>query len=82
MAALGTGCLCAMVRLRLNRQLQVDPSDVIQEAYLEVCRTLPDYLNELVLPFFHWLRKEAEALLAEKKPMRRGRGRDAQLARP
>jgi RNA polymerase sigma-70 factor (ECF subfamily) len=50
--------LRAMVRLRLNRRLQgrVDPSDVIQDAYLEVCRTLPDYLRQPALPFFLWLR--------------------------
>src|SRR6184192_2584825 len=50
--------LRAMVRLRLNRRLQgrVDPSDVLQEAYLEVCRGLPDYLRSPTLPFFLWLR--------------------------
>ena len=47
-----------MVRLRLNRRLQgrVDPSDVLQEAYLEVCKGLSDYLREPRLPFFLWLR--------------------------
>jgi RNA polymerase sigma-70 factor (ECF subfamily) len=47
-----------MVRLRLNRRLQgrVDPSDVIQEAFLEAHRRLPDYLNQPVLPFYLWLR--------------------------
>jgi RNA polymerase sigma-70 factor (ECF subfamily) len=50
--------LRAMVRLRLNRRLQgrIDPSDVLQEAYLEVCRVLPDYLRSPTLPFFLWLR--------------------------
>ena len=35
-----------MVALRLDRRLQgrVDPSDVIQEAYLEAARRLPEYL--------------------------------------
>ena len=39
--------LRAMVRLRLNRRLQgrVDPSDVLQEAYLEVCRGFADYVR-------------------------------------
>jgi RNA polymerase sigma-70 factor (ECF subfamily) len=50
--------LRAMVRLRLNRHLQgrVDPSDVLQEAYLEICKHLTDYLHAPTLPFFLWLR--------------------------
>jgi RNA polymerase sigma-70 factor, ECF subfamily len=47
-----------MVRLRLNRQLQgrIDDSDILQEAYLEAARRLPDYLANRPLPFFLWLR--------------------------
>ena len=47
-----------MVRLRLNRRLQgrVDPSDVIQEAYLEISKKLPEYLRDPQMPFFLWLR--------------------------
>jgi RNA polymerase sigma-70 factor (ECF subfamily) len=47
-----------MVRLRLNRQLQgrIDDSDIVQEAYLEATRRLPDYLANRPLPFFLWLR--------------------------
>jgi RNA polymerase sigma-70 factor (ECF subfamily) len=47
-----------MVRLRLNRRLQgrVDDSDVLQEAYLEAARRLPEYLADRPLPFFLWLR--------------------------
>jgi RNA polymerase sigma-70 factor (ECF subfamily) len=51
--------LRAMVRLRLNHRLQgrVDPSDVLQEAYLEVIRCLADYLRAPSLPFYLWLRQ-------------------------
>jgi RNA polymerase sigma-70 factor (ECF subfamily) len=47
-----------MVRLRLDRRLQgrVDPSDVLQEAYLDLARKLPDYANKPPMPFFLWLR--------------------------
>jgi RNA polymerase sigma-70 factor (ECF subfamily) len=47
-----------MVELRLDRRLQarLDPSDVIQDAYLEVARRLEAYLNEPNLPLFLWLR--------------------------
>jgi RNA polymerase sigma-70 factor, ECF subfamily len=47
-----------MVRLRLSRRLQgrVDDSDVLQEAYLDVARRLPEYVQQPGLPFFLWLR--------------------------
>ena len=47
-----------MIKLRLDRRLQgrVDPSDVIQEAYLEVSRRLAEYLRDPSMPFFLWLR--------------------------
>jgi RNA polymerase sigma-70 factor (ECF subfamily) len=50
--------LRVMVRLRLNRRLQsrVDPSDVLQEAYLEVCKGLSSYVRAPTMPFFLWLR--------------------------
>ena len=46
------------VQLRLNRRLQgrVDSTDVLQEAYLEAAKRLPDYLRDRPLPFFLWLR--------------------------
>jgi RNA polymerase sigma-70 factor (ECF subfamily) len=52
------GRLKRMVKLRLDPRVQgrVDPSDVVQEAYLEVCQKLDDYLREPKLPFFLWLR--------------------------
>src|SRR6516225_8951129 len=47
-----------MVRLRLDRRLQgrLDPSDVIQEAYLDCARRLPDYARDQGMPFYLWLR--------------------------
>jgi RNA polymerase sigma-70 factor, ECF subfamily len=47
-----------MVRLRLDRRLQgrVDPSDVLQEAYLDLARRAPEYAAEPKMPFFLWLR--------------------------
>jgi RNA polymerase sigma-70 factor (ECF subfamily) len=47
-----------MVQLRLDRRLQgrIDPSDVLQEAFLELSRCLADYLRDPQLPFFLWLR--------------------------
>jgi RNA polymerase sigma-70 factor, ECF subfamily len=47
-----------MVRLRLDRRLQgrLDPSDVLQEAYLDCARRLPEYSGEKGMPFYLWLR--------------------------
>jgi RNA polymerase sigma-70 factor (ECF subfamily) len=47
-----------MVQVRLDRRLQgrIDPSDVLQEAYVEVARCLAAYLREPSMPFFLWLR--------------------------
>src|SRR6516162_8684947 len=47
-----------MVDLRLDWRLRgrIDPSDVLQEAYLHVARRLDDYLKDPKLPPFLWLR--------------------------
>jgi RNA polymerase sigma-70 factor (ECF subfamily) len=47
-----------MVRLRLDRRLQgrLDPSDVLQEAYLDVAKRAPEYLANPTMPPFLWLR--------------------------
>ena len=47
-----------MVRIRLDRRLQgrVDPSDVLQEAYLDLASKLPGFAEKPPMPFFLWLR--------------------------
>jgi RNA polymerase sigma-70 factor (ECF subfamily) len=47
-----------MVYLRLDRRLQsrVDPSDVLQEAFLEASARYGDYCEKPVMPLFVWLR--------------------------
>jgi RNA polymerase sigma-70 factor (ECF subfamily) len=47
-----------MVALRIDRRMQgrIDPSDVIQETYLEASNRLADYLRDPTMPFFIWLR--------------------------
>ena len=49
-----------MVQLRMDRRLQgrVDPSDVVQDAYLAVRGKFPQYSVDSTLPFFLWLRLE------------------------
>jgi RNA polymerase sigma-70 factor (ECF subfamily) len=69
-----------MIRLRLDRRLQgrVDPSDVIQEAHLEVSRRLAEYLRDPSMPFFLWLRLVAGQKLALAHRQHLGvRARDA-----
>jgi RNA polymerase sigma-70 factor, ECF subfamily len=47
-----------MIRLRLDRRLQgrVDPSDVLQDAYIDLAGKLPEYAGKPAMPFFLWLR--------------------------
>jgi RNA polymerase sigma-70 factor (ECF subfamily) len=47
-----------MVRLRLDRRLQgrVDPSDVLQEAFLDVARRAGEYCAKPAMPPYLWLR--------------------------
>jgi RNA polymerase sigma-70 factor (ECF subfamily) len=50
--------LRTMVRLRLDRRVagRLDPSDVLQEAYLDVARRFPEYAAAPSVPVFVWLR--------------------------
>jgi RNA polymerase sigma-70 factor (ECF subfamily) len=47
-----------MVALRMDHRLQgrLDPSDVIQESYLEASQRLAEYIAQPTLPFYLWLR--------------------------
>jgi RNA polymerase sigma-70 factor (ECF subfamily) len=56
-----------MVCFRLDRRAQgrIDPSDVLQEAYLEAWRRIAEYLRDPKMPFYLWLRSvTAHKLLA------------------
>lgn len=56
-----------MVQLRLDRRLQgrIDPSDVLQEAHLEVARRSGEYVKWPSMPPFLWVRfLTAQRLLA------------------
>jgi RNA polymerase sigma-70 factor (ECF subfamily) len=47
-----------LVRIRIDRRLQgrLDPSDVLQDAFLEYARSLPEYVKNPEAPFYLWLR--------------------------
>jgi RNA polymerase sigma-70 factor (ECF subfamily) len=47
-----------MVHVRLDRRLQgrIDPSDVLQEAFLDVSKRLGEYVQNPDMPFYLWLR--------------------------
>jgi RNA polymerase sigma-70 factor, ECF subfamily len=47
-----------MVRLRLDRRLQgrVDPSDVLQEAYIDLAERLPEYARQFPFTPYLWSR--------------------------
>jgi RNA polymerase sigma-70 factor (ECF subfamily) len=50
-----------MVAVHLDRRLaaRIDPSDVVQETFIDAARNLSDYLRERPLPFYPWLRQLA-----------------------
>ena len=56
-----------MVRLRLDRRLQgrVDPSDVLQDAYLDLAARLPEYARDRPMPTYLWLRLVTGQRLAQ-----------------
>lgn len=51
--------LRGMVQLRMDWRLRrrVDPSDVLQETYLDYARRFRHYCQEQALPFYLWLRQ-------------------------
>src|SRR5436305_8449870 len=78
-----------MVRLRLDRRLQgrIDPSDVVQDAYLEAAERFPEYARDTAMPFFLWLRfLTAQRLLILHRrhlgAQRRDAGREVSIDRP
>jgi RNA polymerase sigma-70 factor (ECF subfamily) len=69
-----------MVRLRLDRRLKgrLDPSDVVQEAYVEAAERFADYARDPAMPFFLWLRfLTSQKLLVLHRRHLGARARDA-----
>jgi RNA polymerase sigma-70 factor (ECF subfamily) len=50
-----------MVRVRLDPRLarRTDPSDIVQEAFHDAAKKLPEYLRQRPMPFYPWLRRLA-----------------------
>ncbi|MBK7644600.1 MAG: sigma-70 family RNA polymerase sigma factor [Planctomycetes bacterium] len=73
--------LVRMVDLRLDASLRrrLDPSDVVQESWVEVVRRFPEWCRQTELPFHVWLRLIAAQSLAQAQRRHLGaRMRDAQ----
>ena len=71
-----------MIELRLDRRLRArtDPSDVLQEAFVDVARQLPSYRdNNTEMPFFLWLRLVTGSRLAQIHRMHLGADKRAVL---
>ena len=69
-----------MIAVRLDDRLhgRLDPSDVIQEAYLDACRRLHEYVQNPAMPFALWLRFLTNQRLLELHRHHLGtQGRDA-----
>jgi RNA polymerase sigma-70 factor (ECF subfamily) len=74
-----------LVHIRLDPRLRgrLDPSDVLQEAYLDAAKQLPRYVDQPDLPFFLWLRQLTANKLARLHRFHLGaRKRDARLEQP
>jgi RNA polymerase sigma-70 factor (ECF subfamily) len=78
-----------MVAVRLDPRLygRVDPSDVLQEAYLDAAVQLPAYVKTPNIPFFLWLRLLAGSRLSKVHlrhlgRQRRDAAREVSLDRP
>ena len=73
--------LHAFVAARLDRPLRgrLDPSDVVQEAQMEVARRMSDYLDRRPMPFHLWVRKTAyERLLNLRRDHRQAARRSVE----
>jgi RNA polymerase sigma-70 factor (ECF subfamily) len=59
--------LRAMIALRLDQRLQgrIDPSDILQEAFVEASSRFPGYARQPTMPFYLWLRLITGQKLAE-----------------
>jgi RNA polymerase sigma-70 factor (ECF subfamily) len=74
-----------LVHLRLDPRLRgrLDPSDVLQEAYLDAAKQLLRYVDQPELPFYLWLRQLTTNKLARLHRFHLGaRKRDARLEQP
>lgn len=63
-----------MVNLRMDRRIQarVAVSDILQEAYVDLARQLPNYVRDPKLPFFLWMRRITGQRLAKIHRMHLG----------
>lgn len=71
--------LQALVEFHLDPRLRarLGPSEVVQEAQLEVVRRMDDYLSRRPMPFQLWVRKTAYQRLLNLQRCHRGRARRA-----
>jgi RNA polymerase sigma-70 factor (ECF subfamily) len=68
-----------LVRMDARVQARIDVSDVLQDAFVEAARKLPEYGKEAKIPFFLWLRMIAGERLIQLHRMHLGAAkRDAQ----
>jgi RNA polymerase sigma-70 factor (ECF subfamily) len=59
--------LRTMIALRLDQRLRgrIDPSDILQEAFVEASSRLPAYVRQPTMPFYLWLRLITGQKMAE-----------------
>ncbi len=71
------------VRLGADLRARLDPSDVVQEAQLEMARRMDDFLKRRPMPFHVWVRKTAyKRLLNVQRDHRRAARRSVAREEP
>lgn len=74
--------LVLLARVQIGQRLQgkADPSDIVQEAFLDACRNFPRFAGSSEAQFVRWLRQILAAKLADLIRRYLGtRGRDVRL---
>lgn len=77
--------LLRMVQIRMDRRVagRADAADVVQDAYMDASRRLPDYLDNPSMPLLLWLRfLTAQRLLATHRTHLGTKKRDARMEQP
>jgi RNA polymerase sigma-70 factor, ECF subfamily len=66
-----------LVRMHLDSRLtaRIDPSDVVQDAQLDIARRLRDFLDRRPMPFHVWARKTAYERLLDARRHHLGRAK-------
>ncbi len=64
-------------RIDPNLRRRFDPADVLQEAFIEISKRLPEFLSDPKVPFFVWIRQQTLQKLIDLHRLHSREKRDA-----